>query len=774
MATTVKNIGGKKHRSPGFLKKRFAGFNAGMFFRNVLVSVICLFGIGASLWYFRQDLDNSLKSVQENPAGNVYWIGNTVQRLSGGRSQWDRLEKFSPVYNGDTVSTAPLSEVKLNFSNGEILELSENTTVRIIYNQGEVPCFELLGGEIHIQSGWNNLTVSFGPLVPENKKPILADLKPRTSAGFQALQDYTFKLFEGSGTFSSGENSWSVAAGQAFRTDKDDFSPAELPVLMVTPRNGTRILRSTPGTEAVDFQWNRTGTSGTSINAVTLVIAAKKNLSDPVATWSGSDVDSVKIPLPEGTFFWGLFQEGIADAVDSGQLDILYSPAPAALSPPNNSTAVFTGKNELRFFWTVQDEAEAVLLEVADNPDMNRPRIRQLVRKTGGGFGSYTSTDIGAGKWYWRVYPVFTGDVSEGENSLSQIAGNHGYWRIRPVNTNIMVDDSPSPVNSFTVADTVPPQIITPEYDPLKNAIAGYSPRIVFPSDNFSIESARTPDLVFTWRNPLSYNARFQLAERSDFTGKLLMNESVTGSSIQSIFLNQGTYYWRVTGSGPAGPGDSHPVRLEVTPVLAAPVLNTPTENQSFRMADNRFVEFSWSTVNYARQYLFRIFLEGSTTPLTEMTSFGNSSIRVSFDPNTSGNFYWTVQGFTEATINTSERRGLIATGNFTVIPRTPQLQNGRVVWAVPQIENIEIKQGEVNTPITLQSPASGTKIPGLTILRSPPAVRWTTSETVSNVQLIISSTTNPALDSNATVINANAGSGNVYLPPRDPGRWYW
>ncbi|MCL2834794.1 MAG: hypothetical protein FWD78_16615, partial [Treponema sp.] len=50
----------------------------------------------------------------------------------------------------------------------------------------------------------------------------------------------------------------------------------------------------------------------------------------------------------------------------------------------------------------------------------------------------------------------------------------------------------------------------------------------------------------------------------------------------------------------------------------------------------------------------------------------------------------------------------------------------------------------------------------------------WTASEQIKNVQLLISSTTNPAADLKAQVVDANAGSGAVYLPPLESGRWYW
>ncbi|MCL2834439.1 MAG: hypothetical protein FWD78_14810, partial [Treponema sp.] len=745
MAGPVKKHSGKLlFPGSGSRRKWFAQFNTARFIRNVLVTVICLAGMGLSVWYFRFDLDNSVRQLQETPFGYVYWTTGTIGRQSAGRTE-ERLEKFAQIYNGDIISTAPFSGAKISFVNGEILELAEQTVVRITYSLNETPYFELLDGDIHIQSGWNTLTVSAvqssvvqGTTV--QSKPIKTLLNPRTSADIRTEGDFSVRLFRGSGVLSREEQTSDIAEGQAFKIDFDNFTLSKLPVLMETPRNGTRILRTTPGIAPVKFQWSGgviadaenagdviaddTGNADSgSGDTVTLVLSRTRDFSDPVETWTGADENSVEFDLAEGIYYWTLSQNGNSGAADSGSLEIIYSTGSIALSPSAGSIETqYPGQNEVRFHWTVPDEAEAVLLEVADNPEMSRPRIRQLVRRTGGGYGSYASTDIGPGKWYWRVYPVFTGDVSEGENNLAQIAGNHGYWRIRPVNTNVMADNSPSQVNPFTVAESFDTPAVLNQSDILINAVAGYSPVIVYPPDNYTVESSRTPDLVFAWKNPVLFNARFQVAERSDFTGTMLMDEDVYGSSIQSVFLEPGAYYWRVTGSGPAGPGESRPSRLVVEPLLTAPKLNTPAENASISMADSISVIFSWTKANYADYYMFRLYTEGKTDPLTEITSLQNTSIQVAFDPNTTGNFRWTVQGFTSPTGVSSLRKGLITEGNFAVIPRTRAVQAGsQTAWAVPRIENIEIKQGEVQSPITLKYPAIGTSIPGLEILRSPP-----------------------------------------------------
>ena len=732
--------------------------------RNISVAAVCVLGICGSLIFYRNDLNSTIQKLEEKPIGTVHRTQNTGQRLSSGHVQWERLEKFSPVYNGDLINTAPFSEVFIGFNNGETLELSENSAVQISLNENGNPGIELLKGAIHVQSGRENLAIT--PAANnENRNTRKIELGSRTSASISSPDNLAVKIFQGSGILFLDNDSHSIYSGQAFNALNN--IPEEMPALMLTPRDGARILKTSDIPEPVRFQWRH---SMGSEAAFLLEFSQNRNFSLITKALNIENKDYAEVDLAEGTWYWRLFLN--ETEADSGRLEILNNSGPRALSPANGSTeTLYAGNSGLQFFWIVPEEAEAVLLEVADNPEMSRPRIRQLVKKTGGGYGSHISAEIGAGQWYWRVHPVFSGGISEGDNILSRISGNHGYWRVRPVNSDIMADDRPSPVNSFKVVSSTEPQAVKTAAG-FTNAIPGYSPQVVFPPDSYVLEANRTPDIIFSWRNPLLYRARFQIAERSDFAGTLIVDEWVSGSSIRGIHLDPGAYYWRVTGTGPAGSGESRPVRLVVERSLAMPKLGVPLEDAVLRMADNRTVTFSWQKENYADYYSYRLFLAGRTSPLTEISFLENTSLQVSFDPNTSGDFYWTVQGFTSATESRSVRGGLMAQNTFSVVPRTVIVSSG-IVWSIPRIENIEFKQGEVQAPITLVSPVTGTTISGITALRSPPIARWNINEPIQNAQLIISSTTNPSADPRAIVLDAGAGT-TARFPQLPEGTWYW
>ena len=770
-------------------------FNYYSLLRNILVVLICSLGIGGSLLLFRQDLNKTEKILSEEPVGTVYWSGRLAQRLSPRHLQWARIERFSPVYNGETVATAALSSLKISFSGGEILELAENTSVRILYqNEGKIR-FELSKGEIQVSSSRTGIEIAVEKPAPANegeaapgiKETIVVTLEPRTNVSVKAGKGCTFKVYQGAGTFVYGDESRQVQAGRSLKLGEDGVFLPEPPLVVLSPRNGTRLLRTSRGKAAVKFTWQTAedspvpaadgsspaaGNGSRGKGSVWLEVAGNSDFSQLVGSWYSEGGNSKEIDLDVGTYYWRVYVSQTEPEVDSGRLDIVYTPGPRAISPANGSVqTVENDMQELRFSWFVPEEADAVLLEVAANPDMSKPRLRQMIKRTARGRGSYVSSGLGPGKWYWRVTPVYPGGVTGAENSGSQ--GGQTFWRIRQANADVVGDDFPSPVNGFTLSDAKPESGQTTGAGTYVVVIeSGDNPRIIFPYDNYMLEAACTPDLFFSWKNPIAYSnkARFQISKRSDFTGKLTVDEEVSGSGIQGVFLKPGTYYWHVISTDPADSSGSIPTRLVVTPSLAAPNLVAPRENERLLIEGGKPVIFSWERPYYAGYFKYSLFLEGRDIPLAEITSLQNNSLQVYFDPYSSGRFRWTVQGFASPTETSSGRTGLIAQGLFTI---TPQGASGAErTWKIPVIKNIETYSGEVHSPITLLSPAKGVNIQGLLALRSPPEARWRSQDPLRNVQLIVSRSSDPTSDPGAIV--KDAGATSATLPSLGEGLWYW
>ena len=721
-----------------------------LFLRDLIIVFICVLGMGGSLWFFRQGLLKSKEQLNKKPVGAVYWVNNNVKRLSNDRLQWEKLERFSYVYDRDTISTAALSDARINFTNGEILELAENTSVIIKYLNQEIFTVDLRAGEIEIQGSHLTMAVS-APAAAEPEASATrtansgytVNLDPRTSAGIKISENLNIKIYQGSGTVISKGKYLNIAAGETLRSDSSGNFSQVSPVTVSSPRNGTILFRNSQEAEKVKFEWRKSRSQVDS--NVTLEISETRDFSRITASRNWENTESGEIELSPGTYYWKLFPSSSRENFDSGHLNIIETNASLALSPSDGSVVRYApGKRELRFSWAVPAEAEAVLLEVADNPEMTRPRLMQLIKRTKNGTGTYKSTELGAGKWYWRIHPVFNNRISE--------------------------ETLYSAVNSFTFDESTgqPESSRRPKTVAAETAVTDF--RNIYPPDSFTLEVNRTPDLLFTWKSPIRQINRFQITENLDFTGSMVINEEVYGSNFQCRLLKPGIYYWRVTGDKPGDSGT--PTRLVVIPMLSGPALVTPTENETLRILDETPVTFRWRQVDYANSYIFSLFVEGREQALREVSSIQSDSVMVYFDHKTMGRFRWTVQGYAPPTETVSRRAGLVSHGNFNVNLGSGSAGGDPNSWTIPRIANMQSFLGEVDSPIRLLAPVSGVNVSGIQALRVPLQARWESDEPLRNIKLIVSRTTDPLSDPRA-IVKYTSGTTTEF-PPLSEGIWYW
>lgn len=120
-------------------------------FFDILAVIVCLGGMSVSLFLFWKDLNISFTKQNEEPIGMVYFKYNTVQRRLSDYNVWERLQKSSPIYNGDRVRTGNYSEAFTIFSDGSRLDLHENTLVQL-FNTENQNSVEFVKGAVSVSS----------------------------------------------------------------------------------------------------------------------------------------------------------------------------------------------------------------------------------------------------------------------------------------------------------------------------------------------------------------------------------------------------------------------------------------------------------------------------------------------------------------------------------------------------------------------------------------------------------------------------------------------
>ena len=121
------------------------------FFADVSFIVLCAAGFLLCIFFFWRDLNASLYRLGEQPVGTITFRYNAAQRRFIDRVIWDRLRNDSPVFNGDIIRTAALSEATITFAFGDIIDLSANTLIQIFVDDGRSR-IDFSGGGISVNT----------------------------------------------------------------------------------------------------------------------------------------------------------------------------------------------------------------------------------------------------------------------------------------------------------------------------------------------------------------------------------------------------------------------------------------------------------------------------------------------------------------------------------------------------------------------------------------------------------------------------------------------
>ena len=80
---------------------------------DIVVVALSLLIVFFSSYLFVQSLNRTFSRSDKTPVATVTFKYKAVQRRFLDRAVWDRPQQHSPVYNGDTIRTAPSAEATI-------------------------------------------------------------------------------------------------------------------------------------------------------------------------------------------------------------------------------------------------------------------------------------------------------------------------------------------------------------------------------------------------------------------------------------------------------------------------------------------------------------------------------------------------------------------------------------------------------------------------------------------------------------------------------------
>lgn len=630
--------------------------------RRIFWILIFIFFWGATIhaYLFCSSFFKTYTKYNEKPIASITFKYKTAQRKFSNRAVWDRLRQDSPIYNGDTIHTSTDSEATIWFSDGNVMELSENTMAQVFMNSDKKLRADLESGTAKIDSSdsANGISLSSGGVQFE----ISAGSKISAESSAQGEnKNVSLQVLKGNATSGNVE----IFSGDSFSASGGETKKMQLSVLV--PSANEKFLYFEKIDKTVQFQWKIRDADDDA--KILLDVSADKNFSEKIFQEDVTGEQNFSRDFSSGNYYYKISVQHENEEHDAqevrGKFSVIQSLPPNLISPAKEFSYDYrTRLPAVRFIWSESKLASSYRLLVADNPQMKNPKVdlRQDLTST-------IISTLGEGVWYWNVTPFYTvnktgfGIPSETGRFFVNKKGELKATKLLvPRNNGIVnTENSSRPVSfgwkSETEADEY--HFVLAENSSFKNPVADlwtgenyfnlnldekkladgkyfwkvsykdfegnvseYSEpfsfaalkgnpeqHLVEPLDDYRVAKSLVGDTTFSWKMnlPQGYESRIEFSKDQSFQ-KIELEKKVSSGNLRDIKLDSGNYFWRLKSVNNSTGTElvTKARRLKVIDSLEKVEFVSPKE----RALAREFVpyKFEWKKIDGADFYKFALY----------------------------------------------------------------------------------------------------------------------------------------------------------------------
>ena len=213
------------------------------FFADFLTVLICLAGIAASLYCFKNLIYASLANDTDTPVGTITFKKKSPRRRLQHENVWEYLKLQSIIYKGDYILTEDLSEAQLIFKDSNYsVNDAEGNISRVVYDDQELEQIKTGMAEIYANSmmkvGDDKLLHFISGSVSLSSGSRTEDLRIRVGDNIYTLEKNTTALFsmasqksdDGKQTATIYVSSGKVHGEEALETAAKGAAPAKVEI----------------------------------------------------------------------------------------------------------------------------------------------------------------------------------------------------------------------------------------------------------------------------------------------------------------------------------------------------------------------------------------------------------------------------------------------------------------------------------------------------------------------------------------------------------------
>ncbi|GMO58170.1 MAG: hypothetical protein Ta2A_03540 [Treponemataceae bacterium] len=269
----------------------------------IIAGLLCFSLSACFVKIFWDDLNTSLLDYDRTVIGTVTYKNKVVERRFVNRVAWNRVPRYTPVYDGDYIHTADQSEASINYDTGLSIDLMDNSLIQV-FLLTEKQKVVLSYGQIIFKSA------DFEVIVTAAEKDIL--VAPNSIVDFFSEENghLIVRVVQGSAIAPTASGSQLLKTGEAI-----DINPSgevnKQPILTVLSPELALHYDFLPAEETlVDFSWNILNSTGD--ETVRLEFASDRTFSNVTFTHDVTDGATKYQPLvPKGSWWWRVYMPDI-------------------------------------------------------------------------------------------------------------------------------------------------------------------------------------------------------------------------------------------------------------------------------------------------------------------------------------------------------------------------------------------------------------------------------------------------------------------------------
>lgn len=738
----------------------------------------------------------------------IYFKKRIAQRKFSDSVVWERLQTNSPLYNEDIIRTDIAAAATMNFNNGAIVDLDESTMIQIFSGKNGELKFAVSGGNFNVDTTEATAAVKIDL---GNGSVINLEKGSRLSASNEDGKN-SIIIQEGTGSISSGDGTEDfIMAGESIKIDENG-NRKKIPVVVSNLNTAQKVLKFENKVEHINFDLKVDNNIDN--KRIILETSADPSFASGSEKIIVSDDKAVNLEAVKGVIFYRVYAEGEEEDAYEGKVLVEEIKRPVLTSPSINS--VFETVNvmpQIYFSWDAGAYSDYCRIEIYDENDIKNPVFEQDVFES-----SISVSTLSQGNYFWRVIPHYSvnsigfGDASSFSNfgieklkvstipelsvpaagtnlvvgkeektilfacksdvkdssyrfevsssldfekdmvysstetslrrnvpvSIENMPAGKYFWRVARIDE--ANKDYYSSVREFSVSEYIP-QVT----------------QLVFPPENYNIESSRIPMTQFIWKLSDSFDRNstdsvVQIAKNESFTDDLAEYKTDT-VSYSGIKLSAGTYYWRVKALDSKNGTEitQTPSRkLLILNELSSPKIISPKNNSALTLIDGNSVTVKWDQVPEADYYKLKILNPETNKVIAQVDSIRDNYVTVA--------------------ISAEEKKSLAGSSfRCSLQALTQEASDAPARISKPGVANFVI---DVAKKIKLTAPLNNSVIAGLDAVKNPVEFRWSEDESEKTREFILQ-----RLYSNGTtkvVYSSSKAVSGLSVRRLAPGNYRW